>query len=120
MEREWFEFKFIESRIFERELKKFCASEEEQSKLKNFVAINRNKGDSIIGKSGIRKIRVPLKGAGKRGGGRVIYFFTDEDDSFIVFMLIYSKSEKEDLSHDEEVLLTKVLQQILRQRGKYE
>lgn len=119
MDREWFEYEFIETEIFERELKKFCASEEEQSKLKNFVAINRHKGKGI-GKSGIKKIRVQLKGRGTRGGGRVIYYFTDEIDSFILFMMIYSKSEKEDLSNDEEVLLTKVLQKILKQRGTYE
>lgn len=113
MDREWFEYEFIEFKMFERELKNLCSSEHEESELKNYVARKRHKGDGV-GKSGMKKIRVPLQGRGTRGGGRVIYYFTDEDNAFILFMMIFSKSDQEDLSHDEEVLLTKALQSELR------
>lgn len=33
MNREWFEYEFIETKIFERELNRLCPSEEEQSDL---------------------------------------------------------------------------------------
>jgi len=119
MEREWFEYEFIEFKIFERELKKFCSSEDEESDTKNYVAHNRHRGDGV-GKSGMKKLRVPLQGRGTRGGGRVIYYFTDEGGAFILFMMIYSKSKQEDLSHEEEVLLNKALQselRVIKERG---
>jgi DNA-binding transcriptional regulator YiaG/mRNA-degrading endonuclease RelE of RelBE toxin-antitoxin system len=113
MNREWFEYVFIEFLSFERELKKLCSSEEQESKIKNFVAFNRHKGDSI-GSSGLKKLRVPLPGRGTRGGGRIIYYFTDEDNAFILFMMIYSKSNQENLSHEEECLLKSALDQELK------
>ena len=113
MGREWFEYEFVEFKMFERELNKLCSSENEESELKNYVARKRHTGDGV-GKSGMKKIRVPLQGRGTRSGGRVIYYFADEDDAFILFMMIYSKSDQEDLSHDEEVILTKALQSELR------
>lgn len=120
MDRDWFEYEFIEFKIFERELKKLCSSEDEEAEVKNYVALHRHRGDGI-GKSGMKKIRVPLRGRGTRGGGRVIYYFTDENGAFILFMMIYSKAGQEDLSHEEEALLTKALQSELRaikERGR--
>jgi hypothetical protein len=113
MEREWFEYEYIEFKAFERELRKLCSSEDEEADVKDHVARNRHRGDGI-GKSGMKKIRVPLPGRGTRGGGRVIYYFTDEEDAFILFMMIYSKSDQENLSHDEENILTKALDSELR------
>jgi hypothetical protein len=121
MEREWFEYEFIEFKIFERELKRLCSSEAEESEIKNHVAHHRYRGDGI-GKSGMKKIRVPLQGRGTRGGARVIYYFTDDECAFILFMMIYSKSDQEDLSNDEEKTLTKALQselKALKERGNY-
>ena len=52
MEKEWFEYEFIELKSFQRQIKKLCTNDEEESKIKNCVASNRYKGDGIIGKSG--------------------------------------------------------------------
>jgi hypothetical protein len=115
MEKEWYEYEFIEFKIFERELKKLCSSEEEENEVKNHVARHRHRGDGI-GKSGMKKIRVPIQGRGTRGGGRVIYYYTDQENAFILFMLVYSKAKKEDLSPEEEAILSAALDKELKER----
>jgi hypothetical protein len=42
------------------------------------VATNPTSGDVIKGTGGLRKMRIPLQGRGKRGGGRVIYCYHSE------------------------------------------
>lgn len=43
-------------------------------------------GDVIPGASGIRKIRIPLDGIGKRSGGRVIYIDIEVKECIYLFM----------------------------------
>ena len=49
--------------------------EEERRGLELELLENPTKGSVIAGAGGVRKIRVRLPGRGKRGGGRVIYYF---------------------------------------------
>ena len=43
----------------------------------SFLAANPQSGDIIPGTGGVRKVRVPVQGRGKRGGARVIYYWFD-------------------------------------------
>ena len=56
-------------------------------------------GDVIRGSGGVRKLRWGLKGQGKRGGVRVIYYWITKDDQ-ILFLTAYAKTESGDLSQD--------------------
>jgi hypothetical protein len=58
---------------------------------------------------GIRKVRWKLKGSGKRGGLRIIYYWHTLD-SHIYLLFIYQKNELEDLTKDEYTLLKKVVE----------
>ncbi len=58
---------------------------------------------------GIRKIRIPLEGTGKRSGGRVIYVDVEIKEC-IYFLDVYVKNEKLDLSEKEKKLLKKLVQ----------
>jgi len=49
-------------------------SDSERAELVAFVASNPQVGDIIPDTGGVRKIRWALKGMGKRGGARVIYY----------------------------------------------
>ncbi|WP_448694521.1 type II toxin-antitoxin system RelE/ParE family toxin [Pseudomonas moraviensis] len=61
-------------------------------------------GDVIEGTGGVRKARVASKGHGKRGGARVIYYHF-VSASQIALLMIYSKNEQQDLTHDERKAL---------------
>ena len=53
---------------------------------------------------GVRKIRIPLPGRGKRGGARVVFLFAGED--IPVFLLtVFAKNEKANLSAAERTAL---------------
>jgi hypothetical protein len=67
------------------------------------VALIRNPelGTLIQHSGGLRKVRWALRGRGKSGGVRVIYYFWGRDEDRITFCDIYPKSKKEDLTPNE-------------------
>jgi len=75
----------------------------------DFFASHPNAGDEMPGTGGARKVRFGRPGEGKRGGYRVITFFSGTD--IPVFLLsVFAKNEKSDLSKDEKNELKKMLQ----------
>ena len=63
-------------------------------------------GEIIQGTGGFRKVRVPRRGMGKRGGARVIYIL--RSDEFPVFLVTaYAKNEKENVTKEERNQLAK-------------
>ena len=87
-------------------------SEAEREHVIDVVAADPTAGVLIKGTKGLRKIRVPLRGRGKRGGGRVVYWFHSPDYPVVV-MLLFAKSAAGDLTADEIkhlVALSAVLQ----------
>jgi hypothetical protein len=66
----------------------------------DLIAANPLAGDLIPEGGGIRKLRMPLQGRGKRGGARVIYYH--HSDRFPVFLLtVFAKNEQDDLTMAE-------------------
>jgi len=63
-----------------------------------------DKGDVMTGAGGFRKVRVKLPGRGKSAGARAIYLHLPEINT-VVFVALYTKSEKSDLSPTEKKLL---------------
>ena len=53
-------------------------SPEELDSVVGIISANPAVGDIIKGSGGLRKMRIGLEGRGKRGGGRVIYWFYNE------------------------------------------
>ena len=70
-------------------------------------------GDIIPGGGGIRKIRLPAKSKGKRGGARVIYYFAVGQEKFFL-LEVYAKNEKVDLNLPELNDLRKIVEEWLR------
>src|SRR6266849_5886764 len=90
----------IETDIYLRDAKIVGLSEEERSAIVDFVALNPDAGDEIKGTGGARKIRFARRGKGKRGGYRVISFYSGAD--IPVFLLnVFAKNEKPDLTKAE-------------------
>ncbi len=69
----------------------------EKEDLKLHLATNPEAGDVIKGTGGVRKLRWAAQGKGKRGGGRVIYYFHDLDMPLFL-ITFYTKSARSDLS----------------------
>lgn len=79
---------------------------------------NPKAGDVIKGTGGLRKLRYgdEQRGKGKRGGLRVIYFWSDLDDQFWLFT-VYDKDQADDLSADQRKMLRARLQQEVKARS---
>ncbi len=59
---------------------------------------------------GLRKVRWALKGRGKRGGSRVIYYWAATRDA-ILMLMIYSKNEQDDLTPGQLAILRHILEE---------
>jgi hypothetical protein len=81
------------------------------SRIVDYFARRPDAGDVIPGTGGARKVRFAGRGKGKRGGYRVITFYSGAD--LPVFLLtIFGKGERTDLTGSERNMLaqlTKVL-----------
>lgn len=72
-------------------------TDDERAILVDYLACNPAAGDLIVGTGGVRKLRWGLKGRGKRGGARVVYFHHDADMPLFA-LTAYAKNERADLS----------------------
>jgi hypothetical protein len=64
--------------------------------LQIYLLNHPDSGKIVPGSGGIRKIRWSIKGKGKSGGIRVIYFWKASDDE-IWLLTVYGKSERESI-----------------------
>jgi hypothetical protein len=104
-------FAVIETASFLRAVERTGLTEDETFEIVKTVSENPTIGDLIPGTGGARKWRVPMKGKGKRGGGRVISYFASED--MPVWLLdIFSKGEKIDLTARERAMLKQDLEKL--------
>ena len=88
--------RFVETRVFTRLV---CAvlSDESYRALQAALLLRPEQGALVRGGSGLRKLRWPLPGQGKRGGLRVLYYWDAGSDT-IYMLYLYSKQEQEDLT----------------------
>ena len=90
---------FVELPIFTR-----CAAnlftDEDLASLQRILLENPEAGDRIQGGRGLRKLRVPLPGRGKRGGARVIYYhWNSQSQCYLIYA--YAKNANADLTKDQ-------------------
>ena len=71
-------------------------TEEERADFVSWLATQPEIGDVIPKSGGVRKVRWKLKGKGKSGGVRVIYYNRLEDGN-IWLLLMYAKSATESI-----------------------
>lgn len=76
----------------------------EIDKAEEEIAINPNKWPVIPGTGGIRKSRFSIGSKGKRGGGRIWYFYLIQKEE-IYLLRAYLKNEKEDLTKADKSIL---------------
>ena len=84
-------------------------SDDEFADLQSALVRRPDAGAVIRGSGGLRKLRWSVQGKGKRGGARVIYYWAVSQEQ-ILLLLIYLKSEQEDLSPDQVRFLRQIVQ----------
>lgn len=99
---------FVELPIFVR-----CAQQlfpdDDLRELQVTLLKNPAVGDLISGGRGLRKLRVPLSGRGKRGGARVIYYhWVSHDQCYLVYA--YAKNVAADLTREQLHRLADVIE----------
>lgn len=82
-------------------------SEEERAVVIDTIAANPESGAIVPGTGGLRKLRIALRGRGKRGGGRVIYWYHSEGQP-VALLFVFAKNEAEDLAAGRRKLLTRI------------
>ena len=90
---------FVELPIFVRGAQDLF-SDDDLRELQLTLLENPVAGDLIPGGRGLRKLRAPLQGRGKRGGARVIYYhWVSHDQCYLVYA--YAKNVAADLTKDQ-------------------
>jgi hypothetical protein len=100
---------FIETPEFVRKIDKL-ATHNEFFRLQNELLDNPFKGKIVKGAGGARKTRMSIRGHGKSGGARIIYYFVDIRRE-IWFLDAYSKNEKTDLTEKEKKAISKFIKE---------
>jgi len=94
-----------ETSIFTKEITRIL-TDDEYKELQNFLISLPKSGAVIKGSGGLRKVRWKLKGRGKSGGIRTIYYY-QEDESLLLMIYVYEKSKTEDLTPKQIEMLRK-------------
>jgi len=99
----------VETSVFTRRVRELLSDEEYRDL--QIALVNRpNVGAVIVGSGGLRKLRWTVKGKGKRGGLRVIYYWATLQDQLLM-LFIYRKSERDDLTRDQLKTLKKIVEE---------
>ena len=86
---------FIEQPVFTKLLTDLVDDERYRA-FQRHLAANPEAGPVVKGSGGLRKARMALPGRGKSGGARVLYLWFPRHQT-IVFYLIYTKGEMENV-----------------------
>jgi len=102
---------FIETQVFTKQITSLL-DEAEYRQLQVTLALKPRAGDIIRGSGGLRKIRCALRGRGKSGGIRVIYYLVADEE--IYFLFAYAKNKQEDLDSGQ----LRVLRNLVKEEFK--
>lgn len=103
--------RFIETSVFTRSITTLV--DDDQYGFLQLALVLRPEQGALIRGGGLRKLRWPVPGRGKRGGARIIYYWDKPSETF--FMLFaYTKQEQGDLTPKQ----VKVLGHLVRKEFK--
>jgi mRNA-degrading endonuclease RelE of RelBE toxin-antitoxin system len=99
----------VETSIFTRQVQ-VLLSDDEYRQLQMTLVLQPDLGVIIPGSGGLRKARWTIRGRGKRGGVRVIYYWAVVRDT-ILMLFIYTKNEQDDLTSDQLKVLRRIVEE---------
>lgn len=89
---------------------------QERQAIVDSIAAAPSQGAVVRGLGGIRKMRIGMGGRGKRGGGRVIYWFHSGAYP-AVLLWVFAKNEAGDLTAAQSKMLKSVADALLEDFG---
>jgi hypothetical protein len=98
----------VETSIFTRQVMELL-TDEEYRELQTALVTRPSLGPIIRGSGGLRKARWAMRGRGKRGGVRIIYYWAVQQERLLM-LLAYSKGERDDLSSDQLRVLRQIVE----------
>ncbi|MXY17219.1 MAG: hypothetical protein F4Y57_09555 [Acidobacteria bacterium] len=101
---------FIETSTFTKQLPRHL-DDDAYAALQAFLSVHPEAGDVIRGTGGVRKIRWAMRGRGKRGGSRVVYYWLTREDR-IYLLTVYAKGAKDDLTAAERAAWRRAVEAI--------
>jgi len=104
--------RFIETPIFTGRITA-AISDEQYQRLQVALMLRPMIGDLVRGTGGLRKVRWTMPGRGKRGGLRIIYYWSPAERVFYM-LYVYAKNEQGDLSSAQIRVLRRLVQEELR------
>ena len=104
--------RFVETPVFTRVITAAIADEQYQ-RLQIALMLRPEQGDVIRGTGGLRKVRWALPGSGKRGGLRIIYYWSAGDRAFYM-VYAYAKNEQGDLSATQARALGRLVREAFK------
>src|SRR6266436_2031628 len=107
---------FIEQPVFTRLLFELV-DDDVYRKFQSELAANPEKGPVVKGSGGLRKVRLALPGRGKSGGARVLYLWFPRHET-IVFYVVYTKGEMENVPAAEMKAIKHEVQRIKKFFGE--
>lgn len=99
---------FIETPIFTKQITSLL-DDADYRQLQVTLALKPRAGDIIRGSGGLRKIRWAVRGRGKSGGIRAIYYLVADEE--IYFLFAYAKNKQEDLDSGQLRLLRNLVKE---------
>jgi len=103
---------FVETPTFTRRLTRRL-NDDEFRKLEDALCRRPDAGTLIPGGNGLRKLRWGIRGRGKRGGLRVIYYWFVQE-SRVYLLYLFAKNEAADISPEQ----LRVLQRLVEEEAK--
>ena len=98
----------VEMPAFTRRLTNLL-DEDEYRQLQLALLCTPTLGRVIQGTGGLRKVRWSLRGRGKSGGVRVIYYWA-RSETELLMLFIYAKDEQDDLTPEQKKQLKTILE----------
>lgn len=104
---------FIYFEIFDKNWRNLGLTDKDLIELENTINNNPDIGNIIQGTGGLRKLRFALPNKGKSGSARVLYvdFISYEK---IIFMNVYAKNEKENITDKEKQIYKTLINELIR------
>jgi hypothetical protein len=97
----------IETSIFTKQITDLLSDDEYRS-MQLALVENPTLGSKEPGTGGLRKIRIPAQGHGKRGGARIIYFWSSARDQLLL-LYVFPKGSRAQLTERQKKILKKIV-----------
>lgn len=101
--------RFIETPIFTEDVEREL-SMEEYRQLQLTLLFRPTQGNLIQGSGGLRKLRWPRAGMGKRSGLRAIYYWEAMSETCYLLM-VYRKNDQENLTSKQLTILRRLIKE---------